>query len=122
MKLFVYGTLKRGYGNHRLMYGAEYLGNGFIKDFVVHDFGRCPGIRPSEGGVVHGELFEVPDDILPRLDRLEGHYPDNPERSLYRRTETRCYEHYHEGSDEVCSTYVYNRHTDAPICESGEWT
>lgn len=131
MKLFVYGTLKRGYGNHRLMHGAKFLGEAIIEGHVIHDFGGCPGIRPAEKKYhVSGELYEITEDMLPRLDRLEGHYPNSPEDSVYRRTELNAWTFLEGGGSSgaiPCSTYVYNKDCSwAPVCKMdrmlvGEW-
>lgn len=74
-KLFVYGTLKRGYGNHHILEGSTYLGNYELEGSTLIDLGAYPGLIPAEDDVhdvVLGELYEIDDDLLPRLDRLEG--------------------------------------------------
>lgn len=71
--VFVYGTLKRGHGNHRLLEagGARLLGTDSIKGWSMHDLGAFPAV--AEGwDTVHGEVFEVDAETLARLDRLEG--------------------------------------------------
>lgn len=77
MKLFVYGTLKRGFSNNSLLRGAEFISEDTIKGHLY--VGGVPFATPGTG-VVHGEVFDVPAALLPRLDFLEGH-PDG-----YRRT------------------------------------
>ena len=58
----VYGTLKRGYSNHTLLHGAD-----FIAD------------KPGVGKNVKVEVYLVDKDTLEALDMLEGH-PDWYER------------------------------------------
>lgn len=78
MKLFVYGTLKRGFGNHFLLRGAKFLREDSFKGQLYTS--GIPFAIPGDG-VVHGEVFDVPAELVPRLDSLEGH-PDG-----YTRTE-----------------------------------
>lgn len=74
---FVYGTLRRGFGNHRIMQraGGEFMGNAAtIIPFPLVVDGLpylldCPG----EGFQVEGELYRIPKDGWADLDRLEGH-------------------------------------------------
>jgi gamma-glutamylaminecyclotransferase len=78
MKLFVYGTLKRGFGNNRLLRDAKFLGNArTVQPFVLLDSG-FPVMTPVGAGNmrVSGEVYEI-DNIdnsktLARLDALEG--------------------------------------------------
>src|SRR5215831_9216536 len=77
--VFVYGTLKRGYGNHHILGDSAFIGEGqtlarcrlFNAGFPVlrrrlnHD---GPWNAP-----VRGELYEVADpEVMRRLDALEG--------------------------------------------------
>ena len=74
--IWVYGTLKRGKGNHRFLSegGATFLGNARTEPaFTMLHLGGFPGVVRAGKTVVHGELYEVNDEILGRLDRLEGH-------------------------------------------------
>lgn len=75
MKIFVYGTLKRGYGNNRLLDGAKFISEAHTPaEYTMVSLGGFPGvIRGGETSIV-GELWEVEDPIqLARIDRLEGH-------------------------------------------------
>lgn len=82
--VFVYGTLKHGYGNWRwCLSGEEYLGPAVTADrFVMGNVG-FPYIFPEDkvSGLVDdellkpvlGDLFKVSNDTtLEALDRLEG--------------------------------------------------
>ena len=76
--VFVYGTLKRGCGNHGTMQsaGGEFVGQAVtVENFplvvdglpYLIDFKGC-------GHQVHGEIYRVPDASgWQILDRLEGH-------------------------------------------------
>jgi len=73
----VYGTLKRGFGNHRVleMDNGEYVGTGrTVKPWTMyggHGFPRVVEQERSDGVGVHVELFECPD--VSNMDMLEGH-------------------------------------------------
>jgi gamma-glutamylcyclotransferase (GGCT)/AIG2-like uncharacterized protein YtfP len=82
----VYGTLKRGNGNHYLLKNSEFLGRGKVLG-TLYDMG-LPGYKREGSYTVHGELFRVNDETLQRLDRLEGYREQNPSTSLYNRVTT----------------------------------
>lgn len=78
--VFVYGSLKAGYGNHSLLAQSIFLGKYFTRDehYVMADLGAFPGVlyKPHNGhqhGMIEGELYSVEDNTLKALDRLEGH-------------------------------------------------
>ncbi len=72
-RVFVYGTLKKGFSNHRLLTtGARFIGNDQIAG-TMHDYGYFPAVSLTDRGLpVHGEVYEVTSSTLERLDRLEG--------------------------------------------------
>lgn len=73
--LFVYGTLKRGERNHRLLADQRFLGAATTAPrYRVIDLGPYPGLVRDEsaGLAVHGELFAVDECALGELDDFEG--------------------------------------------------
>jgi gamma-glutamylcyclotransferase (GGCT)/AIG2-like uncharacterized protein YtfP len=75
VRLFVYGSLKRGGRHHDELQGAEFLG----------EVETAPGYRlepegeylalvatPGRQDSVAGELFEIDQSLLPALDDFEG--------------------------------------------------
>jgi gamma-glutamylaminecyclotransferase len=71
-KVFVYGTLKKGYGNHRLLKDSTFLGNALtFEKFTLYD-GGFPYLGRYGASQIIGEVYEVDDDTLSDLDRLEG--------------------------------------------------
>ena len=75
-KVFVYGTLKKGHGNHRILAGrAAFAGNAKIgKGYTAYSNGRgYPFLAEVPGNGCVGEVYNVTDDVLAELDRLEGH-------------------------------------------------
>lgn len=78
-KVFVYGTLKKGYSNAGLMKNASFIGNGYTCDLFRMGNVGFPVIMPDdEGKPVAGEVYEVDHDTMVRLDSLEaeGHMYD----------------------------------------------
>lgn len=73
--VFVYGTLKRGYSNHPLLSGQEFLGEArTARGFALFSLGSHPGMVEVAGdkGSVTGEVWSVDEQCLGRLDALEG--------------------------------------------------
>jgi gamma-glutamylcyclotransferase (GGCT)/AIG2-like uncharacterized protein YtfP len=70
----VYGSLKAGFGNHRLLSESELAFKGMTTpEFRMLDLGSYPGIVEGEFQV-DVEVYEVDEETFSRLDRLEG-YP-----------------------------------------------
>lgn len=73
MKVFVYGTLKRGYGNHRLLEKATLVGKAVTDVKFDMIAGGFPVVFESDTGLpVSGEVYQVDAETLKRLDGLEG--------------------------------------------------
>jgi gamma-glutamylaminecyclotransferase len=76
-RIFVYGTLKKGFPNYdRYMQSAEKLGNyQTVENYPLVLIGKrylpCMINAPGEGQQIEGELYEVDDDCLKKLDALE---------------------------------------------------
>lgn len=82
MLIFVYGTLKEGYGNNRLLMGHTKRGDFIVHNYKLYNSG-FPVAWPSEGETITGELWDIGDsrETLQRLDRLES------EGFMYNRTD-----------------------------------
>lgn len=73
--LFVYGTLKHGFPNHGHIATERYLGVAATSPkYEMFRYGSYPALVPASQSPVsiHGELYEVCDAQLVKLDRLEG--------------------------------------------------
>ncbi|XP_055690788.1 troponin C-akin-1 protein [Lutzomyia longipalpis] len=81
-KLFVYGTLKRGEPNH---YWLKKASNGYAKyickaattkkmPLVIATRYNIPFLldKPGHGNYVAGEIYEVDDRMLDKIENLEG--------------------------------------------------
>lgn len=78
IRVFVYGTLKQGHGNHRLLAQSKFLGRCVVKDkHRLVSLGGFPGLVATPGDdeerPVSGEVYQVNEETLLSLDFLEGH-------------------------------------------------
>jgi gamma-glutamylcyclotransferase (GGCT)/AIG2-like uncharacterized protein YtfP len=85
-KLFVYGSLKKGFGNHRLLETSEFLGEETLpkeQGFHMISLGSFPAIVPNsiQATPIYGEVYEINEPVFIRIDRLEG-YPTFYNRRL----------------------------------------
>ena len=71
--IFVYGTLKSGFGNNVLLDNSEYICKAITvdADYDMISLGGFPGLVNGENHVF-GEVYNVSDDVLGRVDVLEG--------------------------------------------------
>lgn len=72
MIVFVYGSLRKGFHNHSLLKHSQCVGEAQTKG-TMYDLGAFPAVDYHSNQDVHGELYEIDEGTLARLDRLEGH-------------------------------------------------
>ena len=71
-KVAVYGSLKQGYGNHDVLMGVPLLTKGItLPHFTMLSLGGFPGLVFGDKSILV-EIYEVDDNGLEHLDRLEG--------------------------------------------------
>ncbi len=114
-KIFVYGTLMEGQRAHDRLSDARLIGKAILRDYRMFDLGSFPGIQPHKGGSIVGELYEVSDDMITKLDSYES------EGELYNREKVKVitsgsiydkqcpfvHQNYHEAY-----AYIYNGNAD----------
>jgi gamma-glutamylaminecyclotransferase len=111
--LFVYGTLKRGLGNHRLIADQEFLGEALTEScYRVIDLGQHPGLVVDEGNglAVRGELWSIGECCLHELDEFE----EVP--GPFIRTEVKI-----AGRQEAAQAYFWNRPIPVGASTGCEW-
>jgi gamma-glutamylcyclotransferase (GGCT)/AIG2-like uncharacterized protein YtfP len=71
---FVYGTLKKGYRNNILLSQSVFVQEATTKPkYKIYDCGMYPCmIKDDKGNSITGEIYEIDETTLARLDRLEG--------------------------------------------------
>jgi len=113
--LFVYGTLRKGFGLNIYLGSAKYLSEGTLNNhrMYIMPFG-VPFITPEEKYDVHGELYELSDNfyeyIIERLDLIE---------TGYTRTKKKIQTEYGEEEAEV---YIISNMVDGRPLDSGDFT
>ena len=103
--LFIYGTLMPGLRLEAQMHGAQFLGPAQVPGRLV-DVGRYPGLLQGDGQVT-GEVYEVDDAHLARLDGVEGVVPGDRAASQYWRENVTVLSGPLQG--QLVQTYVFNR-------------
>jgi gamma-glutamylcyclotransferase (GGCT)/AIG2-like uncharacterized protein YtfP len=84
-RVFVYGTLKSGIHNHRLLAHAKFIGYA-ITDQAYHMVaGGFPIVLEGGDYAVKGEVYEVDDATLRYLDYLEGYRDEDNPANMYDR-------------------------------------
>lgn len=90
--VFVYGTLLKGYGNHKNYLDKEPLHSNVEAVGRMLSLGGFPGVVDFElaDSVVHGEIYEVDDATLHGLDSLEGYRGKGNPGNFYDRISIEC--------------------------------
>jgi gamma-glutamylcyclotransferase (GGCT)/AIG2-like uncharacterized protein YtfP len=107
-RLFIYGTLMPGLRLEAEMQGARFVSAAQVPGRLV-DLGRYPGLLQGDGQVT-GEVYEVDDAHLARLDGVEGVVPGDRAASQYWREEVMVLNGPLQG--QPVQTYVYKRPVD----------
>jgi gamma-glutamylaminecyclotransferase len=111
--LFVYGTLKRGERNHRLIADQQFLVHAETEpQYRVFDLGPYPGLVADEvnGLAVRGELWAVSECCLADLDDFEE------ESHTFRRGPVTL-----AGRDGEVFAYFWNRSVPEGTPSGSEW-
>ena len=97
----VYGTLRVGQGNNRLLGDSPQLASLTLPDYDMYTLGGFPGVIPTarKGAEITVEIYQVTEEVLARLDILEGYHEADEQHSMYFRREIQV--------PEVGATYIY---------------
>lgn len=115
--VFVYGSLMKGFGNHVLLKESTFVSSATLSGMLMYSLGGFPAILPrgKRTDIVYGEVYEVDDETLAALDRLEGH------PRFYERQEHEVFvENYNAWMP--CYVYIFQQPVDDDsYIESGSW-
>ena len=108
-KVFVYGSLMAGYGNHRLLSDSAFMGESSLTTHVER--------------TVFGEVYEVTPQTLRHLDNLEGHPTFYERRMTILDDGQEVFTYYlndqqFHSSSEFLSEGCWRAHKDTPFRES----
>ncbi|MEK6793176.1 MAG: gamma-glutamylcyclotransferase [Spirochaetota bacterium] len=111
--LFVYGTLKKGHSNHRLLSGSRCIGTGHtLRKYTMYADG-IPYVKSTPAtSVIQGEIYRITDEILERCDALEGH------PRWYRRKQTLV----QTDGKPTCAWLYFCDTADGTILPEGRWS
>lgn len=112
-RIACYGTLRAGWGNHRLLEDAPLIGVGTTvqNDYTMRSMGGFPAVYKGGNHRIVVEVYEVDDDQLARIDRLEGH-PNWYRREVVDTT---------VGPAQMYIMPDDERDTMLPVIKSGDW-
>lgn len=121
MLVFVYGTLKKGKSNHRLIEEFNCLGEATTKG-TLYDLGPFPAlVLEPTNDTIYGELYDVNTKYgIERLDYLEGYDPSS-HSNFYDRVEVDCVL---KDTNKTIKAYVYvhkNARSNYQYLPSGRW-
>jgi len=107
MYIFVYGTLCRGLSRNKILAGCDYMGLAMGGGSLI-DLKNYPAMLQGRGHVI-GEVYRVEsEELIPRLDEIEGYRQNDEINSLYirRKIQVRLFA---TGDDITSDVYLYNR-------------
>lgn len=108
----VYGTLRPGHGNNRLLTNSQHIGTGkTVEKYTL----RASGIPFVSKDPLHNvvvDIYKVDNNVLERLDQLEGH----PE--WYKREQIPV-----NVNDKTVTAWLYfnEGYSHLPIIKSGDY-
>ncbi|GAB4200390.1 MAG: gamma-glutamylcyclotransferase [Thermoflexibacter sp.] len=110
-RVFVYGTLRKGESNHHyLKEGLLIEDEVWAKGYTMYDLVAYPFAVPTAVGQIKGEIWQIDERCLAKIDKLEG-----IEEGLY----TRIF-------DNALQAYIYVRPNSKglvgiPQITQGDW-
>ena len=112
----VYGSLRKGLGNHRVLGGSELL---WVCETPPHwemfSLGGFPGIRAGEGPITIEVYRVVSESVAYGLDSLEGYRGPNSNNNFY----DKCSVDTDFGSAEIYT--LLKGYEDCEAIDGGDW-
>ena len=111
-----YGSLRKSMSNHRYYLSeSEYKGTFTTEpEYTLHSLSAYPGLKLNGNHSIVMEVYEVDEDTLKNLNRLEGYCPGE-KSTFYDRIEI-------DTPWGKAFTYIYvNELSKESIIESGDW-
>jgi gamma-glutamylcyclotransferase (GGCT)/AIG2-like uncharacterized protein YtfP len=110
-KVFTYGTLRKGCSRNYVLKDSSFLGEATTAaKYSLYSLGSFPALTVDGKTSVLGELYEVSDEVLDLLDRIEGH-PNFYTRSMVEIS----------NGEEVYAYFLDGEFDNCSFIESGDW-
>lgn len=111
----VYGSLRQGLHNHRLLESSNYLGDFNTEPiYSLYSLGSYPGLKENGNTSVVMEVYEVTEAVARNVDNLEGYTPGG-NNTFYDKISI-------ETPWGTASVYTYvNELPQSSLVESGDW-
>lgn len=116
----VYGSLRQGLGNHRLLaHVPEFKEGKTVQPFIMYSMGGFPAIVDGGDSGVVVEVYEVDDDTLQRLNQLEGYSGEYGYQGFYDR---KVVDVELDSGDEVqAHIYYFHEAPNNSVVDTGDW-
>ncbi len=119
MLLFVYGTLKQGGKYHCYLEEATLVAEYATAKGTLYDTGMgYPAMVKSAEGEIQGQVYDIPEELWPALNDLEGYLGQN-DMDLFDKQTTEVF-----ANGEMMETIVYVANATGLLkekVESGVW-
>jgi gamma-glutamylcyclotransferase (GGCT)/AIG2-like uncharacterized protein YtfP len=115
VKLFVYGTLRKGERKKHFLKNCLFIGYAKAKGYLLYNLGVFPAMVEGDGEVV-GEVYEIPESLLKELDWFER-VPYSYRRELIEVM-------FEDGQTMYVYAYIYNENIEekgGKLIPSGDW-
>jgi gamma-glutamylcyclotransferase (GGCT)/AIG2-like uncharacterized protein YtfP len=120
MKIAVYGTLRKGWGNNRLLQQCEFIGSGHTKEKYQMTASGIPFVHPDKKvSKIKVEIYNVEGKDLERVDSLEGYSPEDHDRSWYKRTPIQVVM---DNGEEIEASIYFNQQEASTIVPTGDYS
>lgn len=113
----VYGSLRKGLGNHSVLGNAPLVGTIKTKpEYTMYSLGGFPGVVKGGNTSITLEIYEVKNETIEEnLDWLEGYNEPNDPYNFYNKEKI---------DTELGEAYIYFINDDVKdrqIVDSGDW-
>lgn len=120
-RVFVFGTIRKDQPRHYLLGNAKFIDYAILEGFeLYYIYNMFPGIVEGNGKVI-GEVYELSEDDLYKLDEAENAVSiKNIEIGLSRRVKVKVKTQSGQILDAWCYVFIQDIE-DSPKIPSGDW-
>lgn len=113
--IFVYGTLRKGFYNHRVLGNSEFVSEFKTEpSFTMVSLGAFPAVIPKGNTAIEGEIYRVVEEKdMQNINGLEG-YRGEGKNNMYDI-------HKIQTPHGEALMYVFKDAKGYPVVESGNW-